>query len=478
MAAHAGAQINIIYIKQGCDDSSSQQRGSDIMGIIVTKFGGSSLADAGQFRKVRDILLANPERRFVVPSAPGKRSKSDVKVTDMLYACHNAVVNSEPDEARSNLDAAFEPVIKRYADIADELKLAIDLMPILDRVKREIFEHRNSDYAASRGEYLNGHLLADYMGWDFIDPADFFMFSQQGQFMAELTNTILAEELKKHEYAVIPGFYGAMPDGQVKTFSRGGSDITGAVVARAADADKYENWTDVSGFLMADPRIVPNPRRINQLTYRELRELSYMGATVLHEDAVFPVRRAGIPTNIRNTNAPDDPGTMIVCDISSENEMSDTDTPITGIAGHTGFTILSIEKAMMNSELGVGRRVLSALEEYGVCFEHLPTGIDTMCVVINDNDFNIHQEELLNRIRETVEPDVLELKRNLAIIATVGRGMAGAFGTAAKLFTALAENRINVRMIDQGSSELNIIVGVDMKDFENAIRAIYRAFVE
>ena len=302
------------------------------------------------------------------------------------------------------------------------------------------------------------------------------MFSQQGVFQAEITNTILSEELKKHEHAVIPGFYGAMPDGQVKTFSRGGSDITGAVVARAVDAERYENWTDVSGFLMADPRIIDNPRRINQLTYRELRELSYMGATVLHEDAVFPVRRAGIPTNIRNTNDPADPGTMIVCDISSENQMNDS--AITGIAGHTGFTILSIEKAMMNSELGVGRRVLSALEEYGVSFEHLPTGIDTMCVIINDNDFNMHQEELMRRIQDTVQPDALELKRGLALIATVGRGMAGAFGTAAKLFTALAENRINVRMIDQGSSELNIIVGVDVADFENAIRAIYKAFVE
>ena len=446
------------------------------MGIIVTKFGGSSLADAGQFRKVRDILLADPERRFVVPSAPGKRSKGDIKVTDMLYACHNAVVNSDPAEAEARLGEAFAPVIARYCGIADDLGLSIDLMPILEGVRGEILARRNSDYAASRGEYLNGRLLASYLGWDFIDPADFFVFSQQGVFQAEITNTILSEELKKHEHAVIPGFYGAMPDGQVKTFSRGGSDITGAVVARAVDAERYENWTDVSGFLMADPRIIDNPRRINQLTYRELRELSYMGATVLHEDAVFPVRRAGIPTNIRNTNDPSDPGTMIVCDISSENQMNDS--AITGIAGHTGFTILSIEKAMMNSELGVGRRVLSALEEYGVSFEHLPTGIDTMCVIINDNDFNMHQEELMRRIQDTVQPDALELKRGLALIATVGRGMAGAFGTAAKLFTALAENRINVRMIDQGSSELNIIVGVDVADFENAIRAIYKAFVE
>ncbi|MGI6182828.1 MAG: aspartate kinase [Candidatus Fimadaptatus sp.] len=446
------------------------------MGIIVTKFGGSSLADAGQFRKVHDILLADPDRRFAVPSAPGKRNKADTKVTDMLYACHNAVVSSPESEAEQRLIEAFEPVIERFTGIASDLGLKIDLMPILTNVRSEILRRRNSDYAASRGEYLNGRLLASYMGWDFIDPADFFVFSQQGVFQAELTNTILSEELRHHEHAVIPGFYGAMPDGQVKTFSRGGSDITGAVVARAVDADKYENWTDVSGFLMADPRIIDNPRRINQLTYRELRELSYMGATVLHEDAVFPVRRAGIPTNIRNTNAPDDPGTMIVCDISSENQINNQ--AITGIAGHTGFTILSIEKAMMNSELGVGRRVLSALEDYGVSFEHLPTGIDTMCVIINEKEFNMHQEELLRRIKEDVQPDAMELKRGLALIATVGRGMTGAFGTAAKLFTALAESRINVRMIDQGSSELNIIVGVDVADFENAIRAIYKAFVE
>lgn len=446
------------------------------MGIIVTKFGGSSLADAGQFRKVKDILLSNPDRRFVVPSAPGKRFKGDTKVTDMLYACYNAVVNAAPESAEAELRTAFEPVIERYCSIASELALDIDILPILSEVREQILLRRNSDYAASRGEYLNGRLLASYLGWDFIDPFNCFMFSQQGMFQAELTNTILAEELRRHKNGVIPGFYGAMPDGQVKTFSRGGSDITGAVVARAIDADKYENWTDVSGFLMADPRIIDNPRRINQLTYRELRELSYMGATVLHEDAVFPVRRAGIPTNIRNTNAPEDPGTTILCDISGENQMNDL--PITGIAGHTGFTILSIEKAMMNSELGVGRKVLSALEEFGVSFEHMPTGIDTMCVIINDHEFSMHQEELIQRIKETVQPNSIELKHNLALIATVGRGMAGAFGTAARLFNALADSRVNVRMIDQGSSELNIIVGVDVSDFEKSIRAIYKAFVE
>ena len=438
----------------------------------VVKFGGSSLASAEQFRKVAEIVRAEGDRRYVVPSAPGKRHKGDTKVTDMLYACYEMASRGE------DITECFGEIEARYNGIISGLSMEFSLEDEYVSIKNAFIHKAGRDFAASRGEYLNGRILAKYLGYDFIDAAEVIFFNDNGQFDSERTNAVLSAELKKHERAVIPGFYGSMPNDTIKTFSRGGSDITGAVVARAADADKYENWTDVSGFLMADPRIVPNPRRINQLTYRELRELSYMGATVLHEDAVFPVRRAGIPTNIRNTNAPDDPGTMIVCDISSENEMSDTDTPITGIAGHTGFTILSIEKAMMNSELGVGRRVLSALEEYGVCFEHLPTGIDTMCVVINDNDFNIHQEELLNRIRETVEPDVLELKRNLAIIATVGRGMAGAFGTAAKLFTALAESRINVRMIDQGSSELNIIVGVDMKDFENAIRAIYRAFVE
>ncbi len=437
------------------------------MGIKVCKFGGSSLADAGQFRKVKDILLSDPQRRFVVPSAPGKRFDGDKKITDMLYECFRQA------SAGKDIKDAFAPIEERYLGIAAELGLELDLKGRLEETRRRIQTYDNADYAASRGEYFSGVILSCYLGWDFIDPADFVRFDKQGNLSAEWTNDILGEELEKHEHAVIPGFYGSLPNGEIHTFSRGGSDISGAIVARAAMADLYENWTDVPGFLMADPRIVKDPKRIDRLTYRELRELSYMGATVLHEDSIFPVRRAGIPTNIRNTNQPDDPGTMILDSIPDHSGQS----VITGIAGHKNFTLISIEKAMMNSELGYGRRVLQALEEAGVSFEHLPTGIDTMCVVAADSEINHHRDEIIQRIREACRPDILEMHSGIALIATVGRGMVRNPGTAGRLFMALAKAEVNVRMIDQGSSELNIIVGVDVEDFDRAVRAIYEAFV-
>ena len=364
-------------------------------------------------------------------------------------------------------------IAARYQEIIDNLGLKLDLSDRLNEAKEKIALEKNPDYAASRGEYFNGMILAEYLGWDFIDSAEVIKFDRQGVFAPEWTNELLSERLKKHEYAVVPGFYGSLPDGSVKTFSRGGSDITGAIVARAAQADLYENWTDVSGFMMADPRIVENPRGIERLTYRELRELSYMGATVLHEDAIFPVHKAGIPTNIRNTNDPTHPGTMIVL---SENDCDEGPT-ITGIAGHKNFTLLSIEKAMMNSELGFGRRVLQALEEFGVSFEHLPTGIDTMSVIIADSEIEKHRQEIIDRIEETCHPDSIEISSGLALIATVGRRMIRKRGTASRLFRALAVADVNVRMIDQGSSELNIIVGVDSSEFEKAVSAIYYEFV-
>ena len=446
------------------------------MGTIVTKFGGSSLASAEQFKKVKAILLADPNRRYVVPSAPGRRFSGDTKVTDMLYQCHAASVKPDGAQAVIELDREFAPVAQRYTEIARELIPDTDISGWLKSTRDAILAHRNSDFAASRGEYLNGRILAQYLGWDFIDPAECVLFSQKGKFLAEPTNDVLGKALQKSSHAVIPGFYGSMPDGQVKTFSRGGSDITGAIVARAANADMYENWTDVSGFLMADPHIVDNPKRIERLTYRELRELSYMGAGVLHEDAVFPVRIAGIPTNIRNTNRPEDPGTLIVCE-----EPADDGRPqqtVTGIAGSRGFVTINIEKAAMNTERGFGMHVMMALYEYGISFEHLPTGIDTMCVVISENEFNMYENELLERINELAHPDSIEMTHNIALIATVGHGMTGSPGTAAKLFSALASDGINIRMIDQGSSELNIIIGVDVGDFERAMRAIYRAFVD
>ncbi len=437
------------------------------MGIKVSKFGGSSLSDAEQFRKVKKILLSDPDRRYVVPSAPGRRFKDDEKITDLLYRCYKLAHTGQ------SYSECFSQVVERFCDIVRDLELDLDLLPELREAEMEIARQDNPDYAASRGEYFCGLILSRYLGWDFIDAAEVIRFDRQGVFAPEWTNEQLMESLAAHERAVIPGFYGSTPSGQVKTFSRGGSDITGALVARAASASLYENWTDVSGFLMADPRIIDNPRLIDWLTYRELRELSYMGATVLHEDAIFPVRKAGIPTNIRNTNDPGHPGTMIAVEPNPEGN----ERTITGIAGHKNFTLISIDKAMMNSELGFGRRVLGVLEDLGISFEHLPTGIDTMCVVIADKELERHRQEIIDRIEDCCHPDSIEFTSGVALIATVGRGMVNKRGTASRLFRALAVADINVRMIDQGSSELNIIVGVDGKDFERAVSAIYYEFV-
>ena len=439
------------------------------MGIKVAKFGGSSLADAEHFRKVKAIVESDQDYCYVVPSAPGKRFSEDEKITDLLYQCHRLVERGKSHEE------LFHKIAERYEQIARDLNLDFDVTGMLLETSDAIRRFKNPDFAASRGEYMNGVMLAKYLGWDFIDAQDVIKFDRQGSFAAEWTNEVLSEALKNHPRAVIPGFYGSYPNGDVHTFSRGGSDISGAIVARAAKADVYVNWTDVSGFMMADPRIVKNPKVIRELSYAELRELSYMGATVLHEDAIFPVHKAGIPTNIRNTNAPDDPGTMIVMKPSRDREDGQV---ITGIAGHKNFTLLSIEKAMMNAELGFGRRVLQALEDFGVSFEHLPTGIDTMSVVIADKELVTRKDQIIQRIQQTCQPDSIEISAGIALIATVGHGMASTPGTAAKLFTALYEAGVNIRMIDQGSSEMNIIVGISIEDFETAMNAIYRAFVK
>ncbi len=441
------------------------------MSIKASKFGGSSVADAAQVRKVKAIVRADPDRRFIIPSAPGKRSKDDQKITDLLYLCH--------EHARQGLsfDQVFTLIADRYTQIAADLGVDPGLPAKLAEVKSEIArvaaDGAGSDYAASRGEYLNGLILAEFLGAEFFDAADLIFFDKRGRLDEAKTYTTIAQKLKGVASAVIPGFYGSTPEGEVKTFSRGGSDITGAVVARGVSADLYENWTDVSGLLMADPRIIDNPRTINELTYRELRELAYMGATVLHDEAVFPVRHAGIPVNIRNTNRPDDKGTMIV---PGDGSGKHTGT-ITGIAGRKDFTVIAIEKAMMNAEIGFGRRVLSVLEANGVSFEHLPSGIDTMSLVISDGQLNGKVDDVIDGLRAEVKPDSVDVTSQMALIATVGRGMAHIPGMAAKLFGALAGAGINIRMIDQGSSELNIIVGVHADDFENAMKAIYKAFV-
>ena len=435
--------------------------------VKVVKFGGSSLASAEQFKKVAAIIKAEPCRRYVVPSAPGKRTKNDTKVTDMLYSCYDAASKGE------DITNHFGEIEARYNGIISELGLDFSLADEFEAIKNAFIHKAGRDFAASRGEYLNGLILAEYLGFDFIDAAEVIFFNDNGLFDSERTNAVLASELKKHEYAVIPGFYGSMPNDTIKTFSRGGSDITGSIVARAAECDLYENWTDVDGFLMADPRIVENPRVIGEITYRELRELSYMGATVLHEDAIFPVRFAGIPINIRNTNNPEAHGTLI----KSSSDKYDTGNVITGVAGKKGFSVITVEKDMMNAEVGFGRRVLEVLENNDICFEHLPSGIDNMSVIINTHELEGRRERILNGMCRPVNPETVDIEDGLALVAVVGRAMVKAKGTAARVFKAISGAGINIRMIDQGSSEISIIVGVEEADFEEALRAIYNEFV-
>lgn len=435
--------------------------------VKVAKFGGSSLASAEQFEKAGAIIREDKDRIFVVPSAPGKRNSSDTKVTDMLYACYETASRGKDFSVR------LARIEARYQEIIDGLHLTLSLREEFEKIKKNFSEKAGSDYAASRGEYLNGIIMAEYLGYPFIDAAEVICFDKKGNFDAEKTDAVLSKRLSKEGRAVVPGFYGALPDKTIKTFSRGGSDITGSIVARAARADVYENWTDVSGFLIADPRIINDPQAIDTITYRELRELSYMGAGVLHEDAIFPVRRAGIPINIRNTNRPEDRGTWIV-----ESTCQKPDYVITGIAGKKGFCSINIEKAMMNSEVGFGRKVLEVFEKNGISFEHIPSGIDTMTVFVHQSEFVEKEQKVLAGIHKLAQPDTIEMESDLALIAVVGRGMKATSGTAGRIFSALAHVNVNVKMIDQGSSELNIIIGVKNEDFEAAIKAIYNIFVE
>lgn len=432
----------------------------------IVKFGGSSLANAEQFQKVGEIIRSDESRRYVVPSAPGKRFDGDTKVTDLLYKCYNTAVEGED----------FIPILQeikgRYYEIIRGLNLDLSLEDEFAQIEADFRAQSGTDYAASRGEFLNGKVMAAYLGYEFVDAADVIRFDKNGNLDAEKTDRLLSKKLAKCERAVIPGFYGAGEDGKVKTFSRGGSDVTGSLVAKAIKADLYENWTDVSGFLVTDPRIVKNPEVIESITYRELRELSYMGATVLHEDAIFPVRKEGIPINIKNTNRPEDKGTFIV-----ESTCKKPKFTITGIAGKKGFCSINIEKSMMNSEVGFGRKVLQVFEDQGISFEHVPSGIDTMTVYVHQDEFEEKEQQVIAGIHRAVQPDFVEMESDLALIAVVGRGMKSTRGTAGRIFSALAHANVNVKMIDQGSSELNIIIGVRSHDFDAAINAIYDIFV-
>lgn len=432
----------------------------------VVKFGGSSLASAEQFKKVGDIIRADKGRKYVVPSAPGKRFDGDIKVTDMLYACYAKA------EKKEDITASIAAIRERYMEIINGLGLSLSLDDQFEVISENFKKLAGSNYAASRGEYLNGIIMANYLGYEFIDAAEVIVFHEDGTFDAETTSEKLSARLAECDNAVIPGFYGATAEGKVTTFSRGGSDITGSLIAKAVHADLYENWTDVSGFLITDPRIIKNPKVIDTITYVELRELAYMGATVLHEEAIFPVRQEGIPINIRNTNRPQDPGTLIV-----ESTCRKPRYTITGIAGKKGFAAINIEKDMMNSEIGFGRKVLQVFEDNNLSFEHMPSGVDTMTVFVHQSEFEHKEQQVISGIHRAVHPDLLDLESGLALIAVVGRGMRDTRGVASKVFNALASANINIKMIDQGSSELNIIIGVKEKYFEDAIKVIYDAFI-
>ncbi|MGD9568363.1 MAG: aspartate kinase [Sedimentibacter sp.] len=439
--------------------------------LKVAKFGGTSMADSKQFKKVHDIINSDIERKFVVVSAPGKRYKEDNKITDLLYLTHAHIKFSVP------YTPVFKIIEERFYSIKEELNLSIDLEHEFEIIKQNLDNKCDEDYIVSRGEYLSALLLANYLKCDFIDAKDVIFFNYDGTVNKDKTHEKISEVLSKSNKAIIPGFYGSYPDGSIKTFSRGGSDITGSIIASAAGADIYENWTDVSGFLMADPRIVNNPRQIKNVTYQELRELSYMGASVLHDEAIFPARQAGIPINIRNTNEPDNPGTMIVSD-EEKIKRNGNDSIITGIAGRKNFCIFYIHKEHMSNEVGVVKKALEVFEDRGLSIDHIPSGIDSFSIILPSESVEKITHELAEELKVKCNAEAVTVSKNLSLITTVGIKMAYKPGISAKLFTALGESNINIRMIDQGSSEINIIVGIEDKDFEDAIRAIYNAFVK
>ena len=432
----------------------------------VVKFGGSSLASAEQFEKVASIIKMDQSRCFIVPSAPGKRFAKDTKVTDLLYACYQIALLGK------DISSAIAEIQERYEEIITGLKIELSLSKEFEILMKNFKEKAGEDYAASRGEYLNGLILAKYLGVEFVDAAEVIFFHEDKSLNATKTSAALSERLQGMDHAVIPGFYGSDEAGNIVTFSRGGSDITGSLVAQGIGADMYENWTDVSGFLAADPRIIVDPIPIETITYKELRELAYMGATVLHDEAIFPVREAGIPINIRNTNEPTQEGTLIVANTYRKPKYA-----ITGIAGKEGFASITIAKAMMNMEIGFCRKVLGVFEDNNLSIEHMPSGIDTLTIFVHQEEFVEIQEKIIEEIKAIVKPDSVEIELDLALIAVVGRGMKSTRGTAARIFSALAHAHVNVKMIDQGSCELNVIIGVSNEDFRTSIQAIYDIFI-
>ena len=439
------------------------------MNTIVCKFGGTSLADGNNIKRAADIVLSDPSRRYAVVSAPGRRFSEDVKVTDLLYACYKDSVE------KGNCSEAFSKIRKRFRSIVDELGLSFDIEPVLDKTEEEIETYKSADFTASRGEYLNARIMAVLLGWQFVDAKDIIFFKENGTLDEKKSYPLIAEKLAEAKHAVVPGFYGTDAHGNIKTFSRGGSDISGSIVARAVNAALYENWTDVSGFLACDPRIVKNPERIGVISFKELRELSYMGANVLHAEAIFPVRKGDIPICIKNTFRPQDAGTLIL----PSKQYTPQGNIVTGIAGKKDFTVIFLEKSLMNGEIGFARKALSILEKEHINFEHMPSGIDTLSLVIESSYLKGGVlDKLIEEMKDALAPDYIRVLENIALVATVGHGMAKNVGTSARLFAALSEAGINVCMIDQGSSELNIIVGIDNADYEKCVRAVYHEFFE
>ncbi len=436
------------------------------MSRIVCKFGGSSVADHNQFLKIRKIVQANPKRTVIVPSAPGKRHSGEAKLTDLLYLCHDMA------QKKLSLDGPFALIRDRYLGIETGLGLKADMAQVLESFRGEIETGASRDFVASRGEYLCGILVAAFLGAELVDPKDTVFFDKTGRIDPKTYPALAKRMSDENRLYVLPGFYGADVKGNIKTFSRGGSDISGAIAARAVMAELYENWTDVSGLLMADPRIVDNPHPLDEVSYREIRELSYMGANVFHDEAIAPVRDVGIPINIRNTNRPEDPGTRIVSKLPRITKYD-----IAGVAGKKNFSMFSLEKNMMNKEIGFARKMLGIFETKGVSIEHVPSSIDSMSVVVSNEEINDKTEAILEDIRRILEPDTLEVEQDLALIAVVGEGLSHQVGQAAKVFIALRDAQVNVRIIDQGSSEFNIIIGVDNADYEKAIRALYAAMM-
>jgi aspartate kinase len=435
------------------------------MGVKTAKFGGSSVADGIQLAKIKDIIEADKERRYIVVSAPGKRFDGDSKITDLLFMCKAQADHNIPYEQ------LLQVITDRYSAIKYNLGVDVDIDKEYEIIRKKLAEGCSEDYIASRGEYLSAILVAAYLGYDFVDTEGLILFDSKGRLLPEETNKALSKELKKHKKAVLPGFYGSdIKTGEIKILSRGGSDVTGSLVARAVNANMYENWTDVSGLLMADPRVVKNPKPIDKISYMELRELSYMGASVLHDEAVFPVRLAGIPINIRNTNSPEDPGTIITTESSYKNKKL-----FSGIAGKQPFTVISVYKNMMNKEVGFVRRALTVLEDMDISFDHIPTGIDSLSVVIESAALEDNLDEVLKEFEQRLHPDEIIVTPDIALIAVVGMGLVHNVGAAAKITKALADAKVNIRMINQGTSEINVIIGVESKNFKKATRAIYEA---